>query len=176
MLNLQSTPRIAIVGCPGSGKSTLARQLAEKTGHPLIHLDYHHWGPGWVSMPRNEFTALQEEWVKGERWIIDGFYGGTLELRYCAADLVIFLDLPRWLCLWRVIKRRGTPRPDLRSGLEQGEVKLSKDSVQFFWSILRNRRKDLRRMRTLHEKYPGVEFVRVRSAKQAKDIAMRAGM
>jgi len=175
-MNLSDCPRIAIVGCPGSGKSTLARQLADKTGHPLIYMDYEYWQPGWVPMPCDEFTALQEEWVQGERWIIDGFYGSTLELRYAAADLVIFLDLPRWLCLRRVVKRHGTPRPDLRPGLEQGEGRLSKDSAQFFWSILRNRRKDLRRMQALRGKYPDVAFLRVRSAKEAKDIAKRAEM
>jgi len=174
--DLYDYPRIAVIGCPGSGKSTLARQLAEKTGHPVIYMDYEYWQPGWVPVPKDEFTAMQEQWVQGERWIIDGFYGGTLELRYSAADLVIFLDLPRWLCLWRVLKRNGTPRPDLRPGLERGEGKLSKDSMQFFWSILRNQREDLRRILTLHEKYPDVAFLRVHSQKEVNELVMRAGM
>jgi len=172
-MNLRDYPRIALIGCPGSGKSTLAREIAERTGHPVIYMDYEYWQPGWVPVPKDEFTARQEQWIQGERWIIDGFYGSTLQLRYSAADLVIFLDLPRWLCFLRVMKRHGTPRPDLRPGLEQGEGKLSKDAVQFFWSILRNRRKDQRRIHALHEKYPDVALVRVRSAKEAKNIANR---
>ena len=39
MENLTPGNRIMIVGCPGSGKSSLARDLHEKTGLPLIHLD-----------------------------------------------------------------------------------------------------------------------------------------
>jgi len=168
MIDLANCPRIALIGCPGSGKSTLARQIAEKTGHPVIHLDYQYWQPGWVPVPKDEFRAMQEQWVRSERWIIDGFYGGTLELRFAAADLVIFLDLPRLLCAWRVIRRNGTPRPDLRPGLEQGEGKLSKDYAQFCWTILRNRRKDQRLLRALHEKYPGVAFLRLRTRRAVR--------
>ena len=40
--------RILIVGCAGSGKTTLAVALGERTGLPVIHLDQHHWRPGWV--------------------------------------------------------------------------------------------------------------------------------
>jgi len=168
-MNLSDYPRIAVIGCSGSGKSTLARQIAEKTGHPVIHLDYEFWQPGWVLMPREEFLAKQQEWVQGERWIIDGFYGGSLELRYAAADLVIYLHLSRWLCLWRVLRRHGRRRPDLRPDVIEGSL-FTKDALQFFWSILRKRRQHLRRISTLREKYPGVEFVRLHSRKAVRGL------
>ena len=51
---------------------------------------------------------------------MDGNYGGTLPLRLAACDTVVLLDLPAWLCLWRVMKRRlrhrGRPRPDMADG------------------------------------------------------------
>ena len=174
-MNLQSTPRIAIVGCPGSGKSTLARQIAEKTGHPLIHLDYHYHLPGWVDMPRDAFIARMEQWVQGERWIIDGHYGGSLELRFAAADLVIFLDLPALLCVWRAIKRQGKERPDLRPDVEDPS-KFTWEFIKFLGFILSFRKKTMPKILALHEKYPGVAFLHVRSDRQAKGLAKRARM
>ena len=168
-MNLQEYPRIAVIGSPGAGKSTLARQLAEKTGHPLIPLDYHYHLPGWVDMPKDEFIAKMQQWVKGERWIIDGHYGGTLEPRYAAADLVIFLDLSPLLCLWRVIKRQGKPRPDLRPDVED-PGKFTWEFTKFLLWICRFRKTCLPKILALHEKYPGVTFVHVRSRKAAKEL------
>jgi len=173
-MNIADYPRIAVVGCPGAGKSTLARKLAGITGHPLIHLDYHYWQPGWVPMPKPEFIALQKEWVQGERWIIDGNYKGTLEIRYAAADLVICLDLPRLLCMWRAFRRRGKPRPDMHPGVNESRAPL-KDHAQFYGFIWNFRRDTMPKILALHEKYPSVAFLHVRSDKQAKGIAKQAG-
>ena len=174
-MNIHAYPRIAIIGCPGSGKSTLAREIAAHTGHPLIHLDYHHWQPGWVPMPKDEWRAMQQEWVKGKHWIIEGNYGGTMEIRFAAADLVIFLDLPRLLCVWRVLRRRGKPRPDMRPGVEESRAPLKEHAafLLFIWSYRRRKRPNVL---ALHEKFPNVEFLRVHSRKEVNELVMRAGM
>lgn len=56
----------------------------------------------------------------GERWIIDGNYGSTLAPRLARADLVLWLDLPTLLCLWRVARRAlgglGRVRADMAPG------------------------------------------------------------
>ena len=170
-MNLSDVPRIAIIGSPGSGKSTLARQLAEKTGHPLIHLDYYYWQPGFVAIPKAEFIAMQHEWMKGERWIIDGNYKGTLELRFAAADLVIYLDLPPLLCAWRAIRRHGKQRPDMRPGVVEAESGIfSKDFREFFGFIWNFRKDAMPKILALHEKYPGVEFMRIKTTKEYKAL------
>jgi len=169
MIDLHSAPRIAVIGCPGAGKSTLSREIAEKTGHPLIPLDYENWQPGWVPTPKDEWRAKQAQWVQGERWIIDGNYKGTLELRFAAADLVIFLDLPRWLCAWRVIKRHGTKRPDLRPEVVESSI-FSKDFAEFFGFIWRFKKETMPKILALHKKYPGVEFVRIKTKKEYKAL------
>ena len=175
-MNISSYPRVAIIGCPGSGKSTLAREIAETTGHPLIHLDYHHWSPGWVPMPKDEWRAKQQEWVQGKRWIIEGNYHGTMEIRYAAADLVICLDLSRWLCLWRVLRRHGTQRPDMRPDVVEGSL-LTRDSLQFIWFIIgQYHRKNRPTIKRLRREYPDVEFLRLRSRKEVNALVMRAGM
>ena len=97
--------RVAIVGSGGAGKSTWSRALAEKTGLPLTHLDHQFWRPGWVEVPRDEWRAYQEELVKEPRWILDGNYGGTMDIRLPAADTVFIFGIHRARCLASAIKR-----------------------------------------------------------------------
>jgi adenylate kinase family enzyme len=112
--------RIMIIGCGGAGKSTLARRLGERLGLPVVHLDAHYWHAGWVETPKEAWRETVARLVAGERWIMDGNFGGTIELRMAAADTIIFLDFPRTLCLWRVVWRwlthRGRTRPDMTPG------------------------------------------------------------
>jgi adenylate kinase family enzyme len=97
--------RVAIVGAGGAGKSTLARALGERTGLPVVHLDEHYWQPGWVEPPRDEWRACQAELCAGDRWIMDGNYGGTIDLRLDRADTLVFLDLPRRVTVPGVLRR-----------------------------------------------------------------------
>ena len=112
--------RIAIIGVSGSGKSTLAGRMAPLLNLPLIHLDRHCWKPGWEKTPSAEWETVVDELIARPRWIIDGHYGGTLKKRAAAADAVVFLDLPVWTCLARVIRRwrtySGRTRPDMGEG------------------------------------------------------------
>ncbi len=113
--------RVLIVGCSGAGKTTLARTLAKATGLPLIHLDRHFWQPGWVEPGKAEWQAAVGGLARREAWIMDGNYGGTLPERLARADTVIHLDVPTWLCLWRVLRRTclGILRPG-RDDLPEG--------------------------------------------------------
>lgn len=112
--------KIAVIGSPGAGKSPFSRRLAEILKIEVFHLDALHWRPGWVETPDAEWEAVQRNLIKRDSWIIDGNYGGTIGLRVEAADTIIFLDLPRMLCVWRVVKRRfqnrGKTRPDMGEG------------------------------------------------------------
>jgi adenylate kinase family enzyme len=112
--------KILVIGSGGAGKSTLAVRLAECTGLPLIHLDALYWRAGWKEPSENEWAAKVEELIRGERWIMDGNYSRTLDVRLAACDTVIFLDLPRLVCLWRMLRRRvrfhGRTRPDMVEG------------------------------------------------------------
>lgn len=115
--------KIMIIGAPGAGKSTLARMLQKITKFPLIHLDLLFWKPGWRETSKATWIALQLEIIQGEEWIIDGTYQSTIDIRLHAADIVIFLDLPRFLYLRRVIKRHilywRRSRPDLAKGCSE---------------------------------------------------------
>lgn len=131
--------RVAIIGSPGAGKSTFARRLGDITGIEIFHLDSLFWKPGWVETARPQWIQLQQELVGRPSWIIDGNYGATMDIRVQAADTVIFLDIPRRVCLWRVAKRtiryRGQTRPDL--GMDCPE-KIDVKFLRYIWEF-RNR-------------------------------------
>lgn len=112
--------RILIVGCGGAGKSTLARQLGQKTGLPVVHLDRLWWLPGWVERDRAEFDALLAAEMNRPGWIIDGNYSRTFAWRLQRADLCLYLDFDVQTCLqgtrdrWQEYK--GRTRPDMTDG------------------------------------------------------------
>ncbi len=112
--------RVMIVGGSGSGKSTLARELGALTGLPVIHMDTLFWEPGWTMAEEQTFLSRVRTAIAGDRWVIDGNYSRTWPERVARADTVVFLDLPTWVRLWRVISRTvrgyGRPRPDLGAG------------------------------------------------------------
>ena len=115
--------RVVVIGSSGSGKSTLARQLGASTNLPVIHLDKHFWHPGWVGTPLNLWIKKVKELAADDKWIIDGNYRGTLDIRLKSADTIIFLDLPRMVCAWRATKRRfqylNRQRPDIAEGCQE---------------------------------------------------------
>ena len=133
--------RILVIGSGGAGKSTLAAEIAAALGLPVIHLDALYWRAGWVPTPEPEWRAQVERLVAEEAWVMDGNYGGTLELRLAACDAVVFLDLPRRLCLARVVRRRlrhaGRTRPDMAPGCPE---QLTWEFVRWIWTYPRRRR------------------------------------
>jgi adenylate kinase family enzyme len=126
--------RVLIIGSGGAGKSTLARRLGEKTGIEVIHLDALFWNPGWVRTEKAEWLEIVREVIEKESWIMDGNFGGTLEMRAEAADTIIFLDIPRWLCIYRIMKRwimyRNVSRPDMAPGCPE---KVDREFFMWVW-------------------------------------------
>lgn len=143
--------RVLVIGSGGAGKSTFARRLGEKLGLPVIHLDRLFWHAGWVETPREEWKRKVEELCAGETWLIDGNYSGTLEIRLAACDTVIFLDLPRTLCTWRVLKRAVTYRHGRRPDMAEGcRERIDLKFLYWVWSYPSRRRpKILARLREL---------------------------
>ncbi len=109
-----------IIGCGGSGKSTLAKKIHQITGLPLIHMDQQYWQPNWVEPDKLDWEKKVEQQSDASEWIMDGNYGGTMDMRLKKAEGIIFLDRSKWLCLYRVLKRKlqylGKTRPDMTEG------------------------------------------------------------
>jgi adenylate kinase family enzyme/ribosomal protein S18 acetylase RimI-like enzyme len=97
--------KIAIVGNAGSGKSTLGLELSKILGLPLYHLDQYFWLPGWQEPEREEFEKIHNELCNKDKWVIEGMAIRFFEYRIQKADCVIFLDIPTFRCLYRILKR-----------------------------------------------------------------------
>jgi adenylate kinase family enzyme len=97
--------RVAVVGPGGAGKSTFARELGQRTGIAVIHLDQHYWKPGWVETPREEWRGVHNSLLARDSWIVDGNYGGTFDVRLARADTVIVLAPSRLRCLIGALRR-----------------------------------------------------------------------
>ena len=136
--------RIMLIGPGGSGKSTLANELGKVLKLPVYHLDALHWKPRWVPTPDDEWDELQKKLITEEEWIIDGNYGRTIDIRLSKADTIIFFDFPRWIPIYRVIKRRimyhGKTRPDLTDGCPE---RISLDFLIWIWNYKRDKRPNI---------------------------------
>lgn len=128
--------RIIIIGSGGAGKSTLARQLGEILKIEVLHLDKLYWRAGWIEPSSEEWEKKIEELLMADSWVMDGNFGGTMEMRLAACDTVVFLDLPRTICLSRVFKRWikywNTNRPDMTEGCNE---KIDLDMINWVWTF-----------------------------------------
>ena len=154
-----------VIGPGGAGKSTVARQIARRTGLPLIHLDVEYWQPGWKPVSATVWAARVVELAAGDRWVMDGDFEDTLSARLGRADTVVFLDVGRVRCTWRAIRRRvvdrGKSRADLPEGCREG---FDLAFYRWIWTYPRARR--LAMLAGAADR--GVRVVVVRNAGQAR--------
>lgn len=154
--------RILVIGPGGAGKSTVARHLGELLHLEVLHLDKFHWRPGWIEPPKSEWLKTVDKLIARDRWIMDGNFSGSLERRVAACDTVIFLDLPRLLCIGRVLKRklmyRQQTRPDMAAGCPE---RLNLKFLVWIWNYQRRTKPKI--VRLLESKADPKKIVWLRS-------------
>ncbi len=101
--------RILVWGSSCSGKSTLAEQLARHYGYKWVELDALNWLPNWVGLNSTDperLEARMRDATQGDGWVVAGSYSVHAQRTFWPRlDTIIFLDLPLWLLLSRVVVR-----------------------------------------------------------------------
>ncbi|MFB7142182.1 DNA topology modulation protein [Gottfriedia sp. NPDC056225] len=164
--------KIVIIGSGGSGKSTFARKLGDKLEIDVFHLDALLWRPNWEGVPKAEQIQIQNELVKNEKWIIDGNYGGTMEIRLNAADTIIFLNISRLVCIYRAFKRfikyRNSTRPDMREGCQE---RFDFEFFKWIWEYPKKKRLSI--LKSLQQLSEEKEIIILNSTKEVKQFLVK---
>jgi adenylate kinase family enzyme len=168
-ITLSDYAKIAVIGISASGKSTFSRRLSWASRLPVVHVDSIIWAPGWNEREEREWLSLESECVACNSWIIEGYINPRYVGRLTAADLVVFLDLPGFLCAFNGFRRwlqyRATPRPELREGC------FEKLSLPFLTTLLfRRERAELKA--SLYRTAPH-KVVIIKSRRQAEHFLSR---
>ncbi|KMM38017.1 topology modulation protein [Guptibacillus hwajinpoensis] len=165
--------RILVMGISaGAGKSTFARKLGD-----LLHINVHHldtlfWKPGWKESSIEEFRSSLEEIVTTPTWIIEGNYSNTYDIRATHADTIIYLEVPRLVCLYRVLKRwlthLGQTRPDMAEGCKE---KMELSFLKFIWTTYYPRKEKMyKRFEQFQETGQNKTVIKLKNKAQIHDF------
>lgn len=167
--------RILIYGVTGSGKTAFAKRISAGTGIPWHSVDDLTWEPDWIAVPDDEQRRRIEAICAGDHWILDTAYGKWLDIPLARVELIVALDYPRWLSLFRLIRRStarlADGRPICNGNRESFRHTFSGDSI-ILWHFKSFSRKR-RRIRAWETDPSGPRVVRLTSARQANDWLSR---
>jgi len=161
--------RVAVIGVPGGGKTTFATELAERTGLPLIHLDYYYLAKS------HDYRHDKEAWrecvkklVQGQKWIIDGNYSSTYDIRLPSADTIIFFNLPMRVSMWRVLRRRLRYHNKTRQDMPENWRE--KANLGFLKYVFTFRKKHAGEIRQMLQNFKDKKVFTVNSAQEAEKL------
>ncbi|MFF7333901.1 AAA family ATPase [Streptomyces sp. NPDC090306] len=164
--------RILVVGSTGAGKSTLATRLAERLGLPFHEMDALHFtGPGWTVDPG--FAERVAGLAAAPGWIFDSLgYPEVRDLLWEHADTVVWLDHPRRVVMFRVLRRslaRTLRRERVFGGNREtlGGWFSAEHPVWWAWSQYAGRRAEIAR-RAADPRFAPLRVIRLRTPADAE--------
>ena len=152
-----------MIGRAGAGKTTVAVRLGEALGLPVIHLDKMYWDPGWQPADPDLFDARHAAAIAEPAWVVDGGYlsSRSWQERLRRSDLVVVVEAPLVVCLWRILRRSlwrpAARRPDLPDGCTETL------SLFFVWWTIGWSRRHRRLAGSIAREHPGVPVTTTRS-------------
>lgn len=165
-----------IVGTSGSGKSTLARKLSKSLKINDIELDGLYWLPHWTESALPEFRSkILSEMNKSTGFVIHGNYNKVRDITWKNSEIVIWLDYPKYIVMWRVLRRsilRLLKNETLWAGNKESFKKtfLSKDSIILWaWNTYELRRKQYEHL-IVEPEYKHIKVFRINSPKELKSF------
>ena len=145
--------KIHIIGCSGSGKTYLAKALSDKYSIPHFDLDDIQWDNTsdsyGVKMPVEKRNALLNKILSNDAWIIEGVYYSWVEQSFEDADRIFVLDMPEYICKWRII-RRSVKR---KMGIEKGKKETFKSVINLLKWTDTFKNKNLKEIKNQLDKY-----------------------
>jgi adenylate kinase family enzyme len=162
--------RILVSGSSGAGKSTTAAAISEILGLPYTEIDSLFHGPGW--QPRESFVAEVMALTAGPRWVVEWQYTAVRPLLVERADLMVWLDPPRWRQLWQLTRRtvlRRWRREELWNGnREQPLWRIFTDEDHIIRWGWREHPRAVQRVLAVVESRPDLPVVRLRTRAQQR--------
>ena len=143
--------RVLVTGNAGSGKSTVAKYISKSLKLPLHGLDCVIWQPGWKKRPPDDRSTLIREIVEQETWVIDGV---SFDVQ-SHAEAIVFLDIPRRISYFRVMKRNWRYLFRSRPGLPARcpEILMILPLCRIIWNFPKNIRPQILSQSSEHPRF-----------------------
>jgi len=136
---------------------------------PVHHLDTHAFING-NKTAKQELIQIQQQLVNEDSWVIEGCSISTLEMRFEKADMVIYLDIPRIQCIWRVLKRCFAFDENLA---DSGCLRFANWTlIKYIWSFEKDKKP---RIDEIKNKYPKLDYCVLKSTKQVNEFFKNRG-
>lgn len=124
------------------------------------------WNEDKTTVSKEIFIERLHEVMSNPKWIIDGNYGSSMEMRIRESDTVFFLDYPTNVCIEGIESRKGQPRSDM-PWIENGNT--DKDFIDF---INKYNSESRPKVISILEKYTSKNIVVFRSRVESEEYLL----